>query len=76
MGPQDIESASVPRADRVLIPLIVLTNHAEFDPLGEGTPFSLDVDAIQAAAAAIVLPGQVRAPQRQAATLIHVLRHI
>ena len=61
----------MPRADRVLIPLIVLTNHAEFDPLGEGTPFSLDVEAIQAAAAAIALPGQVRRQGHQPA-----LRHI
>lgn len=48
--------------DRILIPLIVLANHAEFDPLeqvgGPSTPFKLDVTAIKAAAASLALPGQ------------------
>lgn len=47
--------------DRILVPLIVLANHAEFDPLGQAggsTPFTLDVPAIQAAAASLALPGQ------------------
>lgn len=47
--------------DRILVPLIVLANHAEFDPLGQAgdsNPFTLDVPAIQAAAASLALPGQ------------------
>ena len=50
------------QVDRILIPLIVLVNHAEFDPLeqagGTSTPFKLDVPAIRAAAASLALPGQ------------------
>lgn len=58
----DIESVDTPRVDRVLVPLIVLANHAEFDPLeqtgGPSTPFKLDIPAIKAAAASLALPGQ------------------
>lgn len=50
------------QVDRILVPLIVLVNHAEFDPLeqagGTSTPFKLDVSAIRAAAASLALPGQ------------------
>mmetsp|Transcript_26422 Transcript_26422/g.43263 ORF Transcript_26422/g.43263 Transcript_26422/m.43263 type:complete len:856 (-) Transcript_26422:916-3483(-) len=45
-------------AEKVLVPIIVLRNHQDFDPLQPGTPFYVDVANIEAEIKRLVLPKQ------------------
>jgi len=47
------------RSEKILLALVVLCNHKEFDPLTPGHKHSLDTGAIESAAKALALPGQV-----------------
>jgi hypothetical protein len=46
------------QADKVLVPIIVLRNHVEFNPWHKGHPYSIDIDTIRAEVAKLALPNQ------------------
>lgn len=46
------------QADKVLVPIVVLRNHVEFNPWRKGHPYSIDIDAIRREVAKLALPNQ------------------
>lgn len=54
----DIQFASIPHADKVLVPLIVLNNHGEFNPLSSEVEEHIDVPMIRREVQKMFLPTQ------------------
>ena len=55
----DVHSCALPESwEKLVVPLVVLTNHREFDPLQPGHTHSLDVGALQAQISQLILPSQ------------------
>lgn len=43
---------------QVLVPIVVLRNHVEFNPWHKGHPYSIDIDAIRKEVGKLALPNQ------------------
>ena len=54
----DLTQCAVADFDELIVPLLVLRNHDQFDPLVAGHPFSLDVPRLTGQLRKLLLPGQ------------------
>ena len=54
----DLTACAVADFDELIVPLLVLRNHDQFDPLVAGHPFSLDVPRLTGQLRKLLLPGQ------------------